>query len=767
MLPTMALRGIVVFPHSTVGFDVVREKSIKALEQAMEKDTTIFLVTQKKMETENPTELDLYRIGVIAKVKRVMKLPGGVVHAVVEGVERARLLGIEVWNPYMMAGVESLDEVAPEFDNMIIKQAYSRSLQSQLEKYMEYNRRFPIDITIESAEDGNLSALTDIIGANLTCGYRVKQEVLETYDIYERAEKLNALLKDEISILKYKKEISDKVKNVIDENQREYYLREELKVIEKELGDKEGYSEDLSKYRKDIKALNLSEKDEEKLLKEVDRLSKMQQMSPESGVIRTYLDHILSLPWNEKSEEIKDINYANDILEEDHYGMQEVKRRVLEYLAVHKLTGGKNGTVLCLVGPPGTGKTSIAKSIARALGREYVRVSLGGIHDEADIRGHRKTYIGSMPGRIMTAMAQAGTKNPLILFDELDKMGADYKGDPSSAMLEVLDVEQNYSFRDHYIEIPFDLSEVMFIATANNLNTIPAPLLDRIEVIEVSGYTGNEKMNIARQYLIPKQQEKNGLSGMKITFDDEAIKMIIERYTRESGVRGLERKISEVMRRIARECDETGKKSVKVGKRSLLKYLEKPIYDFEEMNKKDEVGIVRGLAWTSVGGDTLSIEVNVMEGTGKVELTGSLGDVMKESAMTAISYVRSAAKKLKISDTFYKTKDIHIHVPQGAVPKDGPSAGITIATAVASALSEIPVRRDVAMTGEVTLRGRVLPIGGLKEKSLAAYRAGIKTVIIPEDNKKDIDDIPEEIRNEMSFIPVGNMESVIKNAFVN
>lgn len=767
MLPTMALRGIVVFPHSTVGFDVVREKSIKALDQAMAKDRLIFLVTQRSVETENPTELDLYRIGVIAKVKRVMKLPGGVVHAVVEGVERARLLGIEVWNPYMMAGVENIEELEPEFDNQIIKQAYSRSLQSQLEKYMEYNRRFPIDITIEPAEMGDLKALTDIIAANLTCGYIVKQEVLEVYDIYERAEKLNALLKTEINILKYKKEINDKVKDVIDENQREYYLREELKVIEKELGDKDGYSEELAKYRNEIKELKLSEKDEEKLLKEVDRLSKMQQISPESGVIRNYLDHVLSLPWNEKSEENNDINYANDVLEEDHYGMFDVKKRVLEHLAVHKLTGGKNGTVLCLVGPPGTGKTSIAKSIARALGREYVRVSLGGIHDEADIRGHRKTYIGSMPGRIMSAMQQAGTKNPLILFDELDKMGADYKGDPSSAMLEVLDVEQNYSFRDHYIEIPFDLSEVMFIATANNLNTIPAPLLDRIEVIEISGYTSNEKMNIARQYLIPKQQEKNGLSEMKIVFDDEAIKMIIERYTRESGVRGLERKISEVMRRIARDIEETGKKSVKVGKRNLVKYLDKPIYDFEEMNKKDEVGIVRGLAWTSVGGDTLSIEVNVMEGTGKVELTGSLGDVMKESAMTAISYVRSASKKLKISDTFYKTKDIHIHVPQGAVPKDGPSAGITIATAVASALSETPVRRDVAMTGEVTLRGRVLPIGGLKEKSLAAYRAGIKTIIIPEDNKKDIDDIPEEIRNEMSFVPVGSMDNVIKNAFVN
>lgn len=767
MLPTMALRGIVVFPHSTIGFDVVREKSVKALDRAMEKDRIIFLITQRSMETENPTELDLYRIGVVAKVKRVMKLPGGVVHAVVEGIERARLLSVELWNPYLLSGVESIEPLEDEFDNIIANQAYSRSLQSQLEKYMEFNRRFPIDLTIEPSEMGDVRALTDIIAANLSCGYFVKQEILEIYDVYERAEKLTALLKNEINILKYKKEINDKVKSVIDENQREYYLREELKVIEKELGDKDGYSEDLAKYRSDIKELKLSEKDEEKLLKEVDRLSKMQHTSPDGAVIRNYLDHVLALPWNKKSEENADINYANKILEEDHYGMQDVKRRVLEHLAVHKLTKGRCGTVLCLAGPPGTGKTSIAKSIARALGREYVRVSLGGIHDEADIRGHRKTYIGSMPGRIMNAMAQAGTKNPLILLDELDKMGADYKGDPSSAMLEVLDIEQNYSFRDHYIEIPFDLSEVMFIATANNLNTIPAPLLDRIEVIELSGYTEEEKLNIAKQYLIPKQQEKTGLSEMKLAFDDEAVRMIIQKYTRESGVRGLERKIAEIMRRIARDIEETGRKSIKVGKRNVLKYLDKPVYDFDTMNKKDEVGIVRGLAWTSVGGDTLSIEVNVMEGTGKVELTGSLGDVMKESAMTAISYVRSASKKLNISDTFYKTKDIHIHVPQGAVPKDGPSAGITIATAVASALSEVPVRRDVAMTGEITLRGRVLPIGGLKEKSLAAYRAGIKTVIIPEDNKKDIDDIPEEIRNEMKFVPVGSMDTVIKNAFVN
>lgn len=765
MLPTVALRGIVVFPYSMVGFDVIREKSIKAVEHALEKDSLIFLITQRSMEIENPTELDLYKVGVVAKVKRIMKMPGGVVHVIAEGIERAGLLGIEVWNPYMIAGVQTEEHEEETLENTIVNQAYSRSLQSQLEKYMEYNQRFPLAIAVEPAEMGDLAKLTDVIAANLTCGYFVKQEVLEIYDLYERAEKLNALLKNEINILKYKKEINDKVKDVIDENQREYYLREELKVIEKELGDKDGYSEEIAKYRENIKKLGFLKKDEEKLLKETEKLAKMHGSSPDVAVIRNYLDCVLALPWNKKSKENQDINYASEILERDHYAMNDVKRRVLEHLAVHKLTDGKNGTVLCLSGPPGTGKTSIAKSIARALGREYVRVSLGGIHDEADIRGHRKTYIGSMPGRIMNAMEQAGTKNPLILLDELDKMGTDYKGDPSSALLEVLDVEQNNAFRDHYIEIPFDLSDVMFVATANNLSTVPAPLLDRIEIIELSGYTEEEKLNIAKKYLIPKQQKNNGLKDMKLVFDDEALRMIIQKYTRESGVRGLERKIAEMMRRIAVDVETNGKKSVKIGKRNLLKYLDKPIYDFDLMNKKDEVGIVRGLAWTSVGGDTLSIEVNVMEGSGKVELTGNLGDVMKESAMTAISYVRSASEKLNIKDSFYKTKDIHIHVPQGAVPKDGPSAGVTIATAVASALAEIPVRRDVAMTGEVTLRGKVLPIGGLKEKSLAAYRAGIKTVIIPEDNKRDIEDIPEEIRNEMDFVAAGSMETVIKAAF--
>lgn len=764
LMPALALRGIVVFPNSTVGFDVIREKSVKALDEAASKDNIIFLVTQKDVNIENPTELDLYKVGTIARIKKVMKLPGGAVHTVVEGLERAHLLGVEYWNPHIAAGVEPFKPLDGEVDNPISTQSFARTLQMQSENFLEFNRRFPIDLIAGATERGDLEALTDIIGANLGCSYTVKQDILETFDLYERAQKLIVLMHDEIEIAKCRRDINEKVKKNIDDNQREYYLREEMRVIEKELGDKDGYSEEAAAYRKRITELKFSEKDEEKLLKEVDRLSKMQSSSPESAVIRSYLDHVLALPWNKVSEENTDIAHAREVLEEDHYGLSDIKTRIIEQLAVHKRTGGKDGTVLCLAGPPGTGKTSIVKSIAKALGREYVRISLGGIHDEADIRGHRKTYIGSMPGRVMAAIEQAGVKNPVILFDELDKMGSDFKGDPASALLEVLDTEQNHAFRDHYIEIPFDLSNVMFIATANNLGTVPAPLLDRIEIIELSGYTEEEKLNIAEKYLVPKEQEKNGLSDVKVRFDKEALRTVIKKYTRESGVRNLERKIGDIMRKIAVDIETEDKKSVKVSKKSIEKYLNKPVFDFDMMNKKDEVGIVRGLAWTSVGGDTLSIEVNVMEGSGKVELTGNLGDVMKESAMTAISYVRSASKKLHINDSFYKTKDIHIHVPQGATPKDGPSAGITIATAVASALSEVPVRRDVAMTGEITLRGRVLPIGGLKEKSLAAYRAGIKTVIIPEENKKDLEDIPEEIRGKMNFIAAQSMDSVLKTA---
>ena len=582
--------------------------------------------------------------------------------------------------------------------------------------------------------------------------------------MYSRIERLIVAIQNQLEVLKLERQIAQRVKERIDKNQREYYLREQLRVIQDELGDSDGIKAEVEEYTKKINKLKTTKETREKLLKEVDRFAKMPSSSSESSVVRNYLDTVLEMPWNKQSKESFDIVKAEEILDEDHYGLEKVKERVLEYLAVRQMTKGKNGTILCFVGPPGVGKTSVAKSIARALGRKYVRISLGGIHDESDIRGHRKTYIGAMEGRIMAAMKEAKTKNPLILLDEIDKMGADYKGDPSAALLEVLDYEQNATFRDHYIEVPFDLSQVLFITTANTLDTVSQPLLDRMEIIELSGYTSNEKFHIAKDYLVKKAVKNNGLEENQIGIADSVIKSIIEHYTREAGVRKLEQQIGKICRKAAKQLLETRKKSIKITEKNLADYLGKERYHFDMMNEQDEIGIARGLAWTSVGGETLSIEVNVMPGSGKVELTGKLGDVMKESAMAAISYIRANSKTLGISENFHKTKDIHIHVPEGAVPKDGPSAGITMATAVVSALTKNPVRNDIAMTGEITLRGRVLPIGGLKEKSLAAFRAGITDIIIPEENKPDIDDVPQEVRKKLNFIPVSSMDTVLENA---
>lgn len=761
-LPTIPLRGVVIFPNVTVGMDIKDKRSQDHLNGVMEKDRLIFFVTQRNIDEDDLCISDLYKIGTIARVKQVLKLPGNAMHAVVEGMERARIIELHSdWSTTVeLCGAN--DGVR----NYVADMAFVKNIQENMQHYLEINRRFPAELAFKEISEGDLDTLTDVVAAHSLGTYKDKQDLLETLDVYKRAQKVSATMLKEITIMRCQQRIDEKVRSSIDKEQREHYLQEQMRAIKEELNDRYGQSEEMLIYQNAIANAKIQEPYFTKLMNEVDKLSMMQPSSPEAAVLTSYLDIVTKLPWRNESKENLSVENAEAILEEDHYGLNEVKKRILEHLAVHKRTKGKQGTVLCFVGPPGTGKTSIARSIARALNRQYVRISLGGVRDEADIRGHRKTYIASMPGRIMNAVMQAGTKNPLILLDELDKMGKDYNGDPASAMLEVLDIEQNKEFRDHYIEVPFDLSKVMFIATANTLNGIPAPLLDRIEVIEISGYTEEEKTEIAKRHLIPKQQKKHGLEDIKITVNDDTVHEIIEKYTRESGVRNLERRIAALMRRIAIEIDKNGKKSVTVGKRKLADYLGKPRYDYDMMNKKDEVGIVRGLAWTSVGGDTLSVEVNVMEGSGKVELTGNLGDVMRESAMTAISYVRSASKKLNIAESFYKTKDIHIHVPQGAVPKDGPSAGITIATAVASALSETPVRRDVAMTGEITLRGRVLPIGGLKEKSLAAYRAGIKTVIIPEENKRDIEEIPEDIRSKMDFIPVSGMDRVLKTAFV-
>lgn len=765
ILPLIAMRGIVVFPGTPVSFDVVREKSLRALEEAMDEDQLAVLVAQQDIELENPKTEDLYKVGTVVRIKQIIRIPGGAARVAAEGIHRAKLTEMLSVRPCFKALVTEIDETPSE--QVLLNTAFINMLQKELEGYFSFSKRLAPDVVHDVLTTEQVGELADVIAGAIECDYQEKQALLETFDPYDRAEQLLVLLKREVQVMKIEKQINDKVRQKIDENQREYFLREEMNVIEQELREKDGLGDEFEEYRKKIAALDIDDESREKLEKEVSRMEKMQAGSADGAVIRNYLDTVLELPWGIRTEENLDLARAEEILERDHYGLEKVKERVLEHLAVHTLTEGKAGTILCLVGPPGTGKTSIVRSIAEALNRNYVRVSLGGIHDESDIRGHRKTYIASMPGRIIDALRQAKSTNPVMLLDELDKMGADFKGDPSAALLEVLDSAQNHAFRDHYLELPFDLSEVMFIATANTLSTVPAPLLDRIEVIEVSGYTEEEKYEIATRYLIPKQLEKNGLQGKKITITAEAVQDLIRYYTRESGVRNLEREIASLLRKLAKLFLTENKKSVKITPRTLTKYMGRHKYDVDMMASKDSVGVVRGLAWTSVGGDTLSVEVNIMPGTGKTQVTGNLGDVMKESAMTAVSYVRSAAKDLQLADDFYQKNDIHIHVPEGAVPKDGPSAGITLVTAVASALTRRPVRRDVAMTGEVTLQGRVLPIGGLKEKSLAAYRAGIKTVIIPEGNKHDIEDIPEKIREDIEFIPVQNASQVLKLALRN
>ena len=758
----IALRGLVAFPGSTISFDVLRNKSKQSLEVAMENDKKIFLTAQKDILKDNPDFSDVYKVGSVATVRQLIKTPNGV-RVMVDVKNRARLLDIVRSAPYLEGEICDISEDDGD-EKAIISQAFIRALQENFEEYIKTSKKISPEKIAMVVPSNKLSRFADGIAANINCDYEIKQDLLETFDIYERIEKILVTLNNETQIAKEQQRIDEEVRKRIDKNQREYFLREEMKVIEEELSDDDGFSEEIAEYREKIKNLKLADEYEEKLLKETKKLSKMMMSSPDSSVIRNYLDVVTQLPWNESTEDNIDIVKAQQILDKDHYGLEKVKERVIEYLAVYGLTKKNNGTVLCLSGPPGTGKTSVASSIAKAMGRKFVRISLGGVHDEAEIRGHRKTYIGSMPGRIIASIKQAGVNNPVVLLDEIDKIGADYKGDPSSALLEVLDFEQNHSFRDNFLEIPFDLSNVIFIATANNLNNIAKPLYDRMEIIEISGYTTPEKTQIASEYLVPKQLEKNGLKNKRVTITKEAITDIINYYTREAGVRELERTIAKLLRKVARIILSGEKKSAKITDKNLCNYLGKHKFSYDEKNDYDEVGTVRGLAWTSVGGDTLSVEVNVMKGTGKVELTGNLGDVMKESAMTAVSYVRSKSKELKIEDDFYKTKDIHIHVPEGAVPKDGPSAGITIATAVTSALTNIPVKCDVAMTGEITLRGNVLPIGGLKEKSLAAYRAGIKTIIIPDKNKDDIEDIPEIIRNEIDFITASNMNTVLNTA---
>ena len=761
-LPTIAMRGLVVFPYMQLNFDVARKESIKAIESASDGDSRIFLVIQKKAETDKPTEDDVYRVGTIAIIKQIMHLPGNVTRLIVKGISRGIIREFESTDPHFTCKVEEINELPSVLSDL--DEAYGRALKKKLEEYFAVNPKLQADKFMSIMDIKHLGRLCDTISALVELDTDQKQILLNELNHQARAEELLSKLEHLIDVTELEHKIIRKTHEKINENQHEYFLREQLHVIEAELGDKDGIGADVEEFRTKIDKLRIKKESKEKLLKDLERFSKMHSQSPDSSVLRTYLEKVLDLPWDKPKKERFNISEVKEILDEDHYGLKNVKERILEYLAVRSLTGGKNTTVLCLEGPPGVGKTSVAKSIARALGRKYVRVSLGGIHDEADIRGHRKTYIGAMEGRIMSAMAEAKVKNPVMLLDEIDKMGRDYKGDPSAALLEVLDNEQNNEFRDHYIEIPYDLSDVLFITTANTLDTISQPLLDRMEIINLSGYTAKEKFYIARDYLVKKALLKTGMSDKNFSITDGAINTIIDHYTREAGVRKLEQTIETLLRKAAKEILETGSEKISVNKRNIKEYLGKEKYRFDMMNEQDEVGVVRGLAWTSVGGDTLSVEVNVMDGTGKVELTGKLGDVMKESAMAAISYIRSKSNELDIDKKFYKNKDIHIHVPEGAVPKDGPSAGITMATAVISSLSNIPVKHDIAMTGEITLRGKVLPIGGLKEKSMAAYRAGIRTVIIPDENKCDIDEIPTEIKNGIDFIPVTNMDEVLKYA---
>ena len=764
-LPTLALRGLVVFPNTLIHFDVAREKSLLALENAMVNKQLAFVTAQTDPTIENPKTTDLEDVGTICKISQVVKMPNNTVRVLVEGIKRAKIYDIVKTKPYFVSVVNEIDD--DDYDETSIEnEALRRKLVDEFMNYRDYNNRISSDFVLSLENTEDTARLVDSIASNMPLKLSDKQEILNIEGTRKRAEKLLELLIREIQIAEVDTNIERKVKKNIDQNQKEYFLREQLKVIHEELGDDGGEFE-VEEYREKLQKLELPENVVEKCEKELSRLAKMSVNNPDANVIRTYLEWICDLPWNNFTKDTLEVSNAKEVLDRDHYGLKEVKERVMEYLAVKKITGSMAGPILCLVGPPGVGKTSIAKSIAESMGRSYARISLGGIRDEADIRGHRRTYIGSMPGRIITALKQAGTNNPLMLFDEIDKMASDYRGDPAAALLEVLDAEQNTKFRDHFMEVDFDLSNVLFIATANTLDTIPRPLLDRMEIIEIPGYTSEEKFHIAKNHLLEKQMKKHGLTKKNVSINDAAIKGIIAHYTKEAGVRALERKIANVLRKTALKIVDNPEEKVKVTSKSLEEFLGKEIFSDEYANKKDEIGVVTGLAWTQVGGDTLSVEVNIMDGTGNLELTGQLGDVMKESAKAAVSYVRSNSKKLGIKNTeFYKNCDIHIHVPEGATPKDGPSAGITIATALVSALSEKPVNHKVAMTGEVTIRGRVLPIGGLREKTLAAYQAGIKTVIIPLENKKDIDELEDVVKENVNIVLAREMNEVLKTALL-
>jgi len=763
-LPVLPLRGLAAFPNMLIHFDVGRIMSMRALEAAMKNSQYIFLTAQRELDNDNPTSAELYHMGAICVLKQILRLPGDNIRVLVEGRSRAiarRFIDPESNDSCIYAEVEQVFDYTVNMTERRSR-ALIRTAQDRFSEYAEYIPRISDDVGIHVAASDDPGWLADYIAQNLAVDVEAKQEILEELSVTRRLTMVIRLLNEEIEILKIENEIQDELRSQIDKNQKEYYLREQIKVIQNELGEQDSVAE-AETYRQKIRELQLPSEHETRLLHEVDRFAKLSGSSAEQGVIRTYLDTVLELPWNTKSEERHDLTQAEQILNRDHYGLQKVKERMMEFLAVKALAPELKGQVLCLVGPPGVGKTSIAKSVAEAMGRSYARFSLGGVRDEADIRGHRKTYIGAMPGRIIDAIRRAGTNNPLLLLDEIDKMGHDFRGDPASAMLEVLDTEQNVAFRDHYIELPFDLSDVVFVMTANDLSTVPRPLLDRMEVIELASYTDEEKVHIAQQHLLPKQRDKHGLKKEQLTLSESMLRKIITSYTRESGVRRLEQVLAKLCRKAAKRIADGGKRLV-VTDKNLEKLLGVALHKKDMVTRKDEVGIVNGLAWTNVGGEMLEVEVAVIPGTGKIEVTGNLGTVMQESAKAAVTFVRSRAEELAIDPMFYKDSDLHIHFPEAAIPKDGPSAGVTITTALISALTEAPVYHQVAMTGEVTLRGRVLPIGGLREKTMAAYRAGIKTVVIPKDNEPDLQEIEPVVRENLEFVFASHMDTVMKTA---
>lgn len=761
--PLLPLRGLLVYPSMVLHLDVGRDKSVKALEKAMVDDNLILLCSQSEVNIEEPTQEDIFRIGTVAKVRQMLKLPNGTIRVLVEGMERAEIVEyLDNEEYYEVLAKEQPEEESddPEVD------ALMRTVLTQFEHYINLSKKVTPETLAAVSDIEEPGRLADVITSHLSLKIKDKQEILETIEVRMRLEKLLDILNNEREVLELERKISQRVKKQMEKTQKEYYLREQMKAIQKELGEKEGRAGEVEELRAQLEEKNLPEKVREKTLKEIDRLEKMPASSAEGGVIRNYVDWLLSLPWSNKTEDDLDLTKAEQVLDEDHYGLEKPKERVLEYLAVQKLAKKLKGPILCLVGPPGVGKTSLARSIARSLGREFVRISLGGVRDEAEIRGHRRTYVGAMPGRIIQGMKTAGTLNPVFLLDEIDKMASDFRGDPSSALLEVLDPEQNNTFSDHFVEVPFDLSNVMFVTTANAVHNIPRPLLDRMEMLYIPGYTELEKLQIGTRYLLPKQKREHGLEPDQLQIGEEALLRTIREYTRESGVRNLEQQIAALCRKAAKKIVSEDQETLAIGPEEIKDYLGVPKFRYGVAELEDQIGTVTGLAWTEVGGETLVIEVTVVPGSGKLILTGKLGDVMKESAQAAFSYTRSKATELGIDSDFHEKNDIHIHIPEGAIPKDGPSAGITIATALISALTGRHVSKDVAMTGEITLRGRVLPIGGLKEKSLAAHRAGYKKILLPKDNERDLRDIPDSVKEDVAFVPVAHMDQVLEHALV-